>query len=81
MIDHLHSLYEAASRKDNGKTKEFDSVRGMFPEGNTAYEGAGFWEKTHVQIAVRRQEQVLGVFRIPAHQLKSLGLLDLYKSL
>jgi hypothetical protein len=50
----------------------------MFPEGEPLYDNAGFLEKTHVQIAVRKQEQVLGVFRVPAHQLAELGIPNLY---
>lgn len=41
----------------------FDSVRGMFIEGGAVYEGAGFHEKTHVQIAIRTPEMVKGYFR------------------
>ncbi len=78
VIDHVHSAYQKASQEDGGKTREFDTVRAMFPEGRPPYEGAGFLEKTHVQIAVRRPEQVLGVFRIPQHQLFRLGMPNLY---
>jgi hypothetical protein len=78
VIDHLHTLYKLASVIDSGKTREFDTVRAMFPEGEPLYENAGFLEKTHVQIAVRKQEQVLGVFRVPAHQLAELGIPSLY---
>lgn len=41
----------------------FDSVRGMFIEGGKVYEGAGFHEKTHVQIAIRNPEMIKGYFR------------------
>lgn len=41
----------------------FDSVRGMFIEGGVVYEGAGFHEKTHVQIAIRTPEMIKGYFR------------------
>lgn len=33
VIDHLHSIYKSLSERDNGRTKEFDTVRAMFPEG------------------------------------------------
>jgi hypothetical protein len=78
VIDHLHSLYLAASKATNGRTREFDTVRAMFPEGKELYPGAGFFEKTHVQIAVRNPQQILGVFRIPEHQLSRLGLSGMY---
>ncbi len=78
VIDHLHSIYDKASQVDGGNNRKFDTVRAMFPEGKAIYEGAGFLEKTHVQIAVRRPEQILGVFRIPQHQMRRLGLPDFY---
>ena len=44
VIEFIHSV-----NKDINNGQEFDSVRGMFIEGNQVYEGAGFHEKTHVQ--------------------------------
>jgi len=41
----------------------FDSVRGMFVEGGKIYSGAGFHEKTHVQIAIRNPDMIKGYFR------------------
>ena len=78
VIDHFHANFRAASTSDAGKTREFDTVRAMFPEGVPIYEKAGFLEKTHVQIAVRKQTQILGVFRIPAYQLEQMKIPDLY---
>lgn len=46
-----------------------DTVRGVFTEGKPVYPGAGFDEKTHVQIAVRNIECIKGVFRVPEEQL------------
>jgi hypothetical protein len=43
--------------------RQFDSVRGLFPEGEPAYPGAGFLTKTHTQIAVYAPDSILGVFR------------------
>lgn len=43
---------------------KFDSVRGMFIEGEELYEGAGFHEKTHVQIAIRNPLMIKGYFRV-----------------
>jgi hypothetical protein len=77
VIDHLHENYKAASQSGKGGG-EFDTVRALFPEGDPIYENAGFWEKTHIQVAVRRATQILGVFRIPSHQLEFLGLPNLY---
>lgn len=44
-----------------GKT-DYDSVRGVFFEGNDLYENAGFKEKNHIQIAIRNQECIKGFF-------------------
>jgi hypothetical protein len=56
VIEFLHAT--------NVKKQEFDSVRGMFVEGEELYEGAGFHEKTHVQIAIRNPLMIKGYFRI-----------------
>lgn len=48
-----------------------DTVRGVFIEGAPIYAGAGFFEKTHIQIAVRNPACIKGVFRVPARYLGS----------
>ncbi|GAA3941305.1 hypothetical protein GO495_09260 [Chitinophaga oryziterrae] len=40
----------------------FDSVRGIFIEGASLYDGAGFHEKTHVQICIRNPNCIKGFF-------------------
>jgi len=40
----------------------FDSVRGVFWEGENLYPNAGFAEKNHIQICVRNQSQIKGFF-------------------
>jgi hypothetical protein len=40
----------------------FDSVRGLFPEGNPLYDGAGIREKDHIQICITNTECVKGYF-------------------
>ncbi len=40
----------------------FDTVRGLFVEGNAVYAGGGFYELTHAQIAVRNDTCIKGVF-------------------
>lgn len=40
------------------------TVRGVFVEGAEVYPGAGFHEKTHIQIAVRDSQCIKGVFRV-----------------
>jgi hypothetical protein len=54
VIEFIHTLADY---------EPFDSVRGMFIEGGAVYEGAGFHEKTHVQIAIRNPEMIKGYFR------------------
>lgn len=81
VIDHLHTIYKKSSERTQGRVREFDTVRALFPEGEELYENAGFREKTHIQIAVRKPEQVLGVFRIPAWRLRELNLPDFYREL
>lgn len=41
---------------------KYDSVRGVFFEGNDLYENAGFKEKNHIQIAIRNQDCIKGFF-------------------
>ncbi len=40
----------------------FDSVRGVFFEGEDLYENAGFKEKNHIQIAIRNPNCIKGYF-------------------
>ena len=69
VIQHLHeNLAEIGV--------EYDTVRALFPEGEELYPKAGFWKKTHVQIAVRKVEQIRGVFRLPIHELREGGIPD-----
>ena len=42
--------------------KAFDTVRGLFTEGDEAYPGAGFTEKAHIQIAIRNPNCIRGYF-------------------
>lgn len=41
----------------------YDTVRGLFFEGNDLYPGAGIKEKDHIQICVRDPRCILGYFR------------------
>lgn len=45
----------------------YDTVYGVFEEGGSLFDGSGFREKTHVQIAVRNTECILGYFRVPGY--------------
>lgn len=56
VIEILHQF-----RSDNGM-RPFDSVRGVFWEGNELYRNAGFREKDHIQICVRNPNCIKGYF-------------------
>jgi len=83
----MNSLFEAQqtaqdldSESQRHNTQPWSAVRALFPEGSALYPGAGFRDKTHIQICVREPEQILGIFRIPDWQSAELGLPSLYQS-
>jgi hypothetical protein len=43
----------------------YDTVRSAFLEGEPVYPGSAIFTETHIQIAVRNVESILGVFRLP----------------
>ena len=61
MIQFLHEIFSAAGEA------AFDSVRGLFPEGEELYPGAGFRDRNHIQIAVCNQALILGLFYPPEY--------------
>lgn len=68
VVQRVHQIYAEAG------LPSFDSVRGVFTEGSPAYDGAGFDEKTHIQIAVRNPSSIKGIFRVPNQHLSSSAL-------
>lgn len=69
VINHCHQFIHEENlrrRKDLENRlepiREFDSVRGIFYEGKSLFEGSKFREKTHIQIAVRNPDRILGYF-------------------
>jgi len=76
-MNYLFEILQKAEESDP-KSQPYATVRALFPEGSELYTGAGFKDKTHIQICVRDPEQILGVFRIPEWQSKEFGLLSLY---
>ncbi|MCB9619815.1 MAG: hypothetical protein H6724_10260 [Sandaracinus sp.] len=48
-----------------GLEDHYQTVRGVFVEGEPAYPGAAIRTQTHVQIAVRDPACILGYFRVP----------------
>ncbi len=57
VINFTHFLNE-----DNNKPS-YDTVYGVFEEGESLYPNSGIKEKTHIQIAVRNQDCIIGYFR------------------
>ena len=47
--------------------RPFQTVRGVFQEGETAFTGAGIKIKSHIQIAVRDPRAIIGYFRPETH--------------
>ncbi len=64
VIQRLHSILASADESP------IDTVKGIFTEGGPVYPSAGFELKTQIQIAVRRETSIKGVFRVPAAQLE-----------
>ena len=68
VINHIH----ASMRSTNAPL--FDTVRGVFIEGNRIYENSGFFKKTHIQICVCNPDSIKAVFRLRKDQLQEIGL-------
>jgi len=45
------------------ESQPFDTVRGVFQEGEPAYPGAFIRAESHIQVAVRNLDCIIGVFR------------------
>jgi hypothetical protein len=65
----LNFLHKA--RLESSETP-FDTVRAVFTEDEHLYPTAGFRRKTHIQICVRNQQNIKGVFRVPDHHFSQL---------
>lgn len=60
VIQYLHGMREETPKE----TPPFNTVRGMFAEGERVYPGAGFHKKSHIQIAVTNPNCIKGYFRV-----------------
>jgi hypothetical protein len=58
VINYLHE-----NRKAEGD-QPFHSVRAPFLEGAPLYSGAGFHSRTHLQLCIRDEAQIVGYFRV-----------------
>lgn len=56
VIERLHKMNRDLNRQ------EYDSVRGIFMEGDAIYPDSGIREKTHIQICVRNPNCIKGYF-------------------
>ena len=56
MIQQIHDYL----RQRGGR--EYDSVRGIFTEGDPPYPGAAFQERTHVQLCICNPNCIKGYF-------------------
>jgi hypothetical protein len=61
-----HEIFRLAQseirEKGSAGVKIFDSTRGVFTEGGPAFEGAGIFEKSHIQICIRNLNCIKGFF-------------------
>ena len=64
VVRRLHTILE------DHELPAVDTLKGVFTEGPPAYAGAGFAEKTHIQVAVRNSRCIKGVFRVPMERLR-----------
>jgi len=64
VIQMLHDMRQAKNEEP------YDSVYGVFEEGSSLFEGSGFKQKTHVQIAIRNTECIQGYFRVAENRYK-----------
>jgi hypothetical protein len=67
VIKFIHAL-----RKEQNEAA-FDTVRGIFAEGEHIYPNSGFRKKTHVQICVCNPDCIKGVFRVPAGHFSAVA--------
>ena len=64
VVRRLHTILEAQN------LPAVDTLKGVFTEGPPVYPGAGFDQKTHIQLAVRNPRCIKGVFRVPSDQFR-----------
>lgn len=58
----LDQVKKDKAEKGYSKYKIFDSTRGVFIEGGPAFEGAGLFEKSHIQLCIRNPNCIQGFF-------------------
>jgi len=73
VIEYMHKSITDTWKKEvelngNSLTKIFETTRGVFTEGGPAFDGAGLFEKSHVQVCVRNPNCIKGFF-IPREEV------------
>jgi len=68
VIEHMHRRIFENWKKEIEKSgtssiRNFDTTRGVFTEGGPAFEGAGIFEKSHIQVCVRNPNCIKGFFK------------------
>lgn len=68
VIEFMHqSIYESwekeIKKSDSSSINNFDTTRGAFTEGGPAFDGAGIFEKSHIQVCVRNPNCIKGFFK------------------
>lgn len=74
VIEYMHSRILDAYNRDIAERgfseyQVFDSTRGVFTEGGPAFDGAGIFDKSHIQICIRNSNCIKGFF-IPRKEIK-----------
>ncbi|PZX49951.1 hypothetical protein LV84_04141 [Algoriphagus ratkowskyi] len=74
VIEHMHQRILENWKKEiekngNSSIRNFDTTRGVFTEGGPAFEGAGLFEKSHIQVCVRNANCIKGFF-IPREEIE-----------
>ena len=66
VIEMAHQLRNDVSLDDPQSVElpPYDTVRAVFTEGKELYHGAGFKDKTHIQVCVRNLDCVKGYFKV-----------------
>ncbi len=68
VIEHMHrrifeSWKKEIEKNGNSSIRNFDTTRGVFTEGGPAFDGAGIFEKSHIQVCVRNPNCIKGFFK------------------
>jgi len=72
----LAEAQEEMKKQEYTNIKIFDSTRGVFTEGGPAYNGAGIFEKSHIQICIRNPNCIKGFF-LPRKEIDFIKYLQI----